>query len=106
MDLKKKQENQVQILKQKQKSDEAAKRLQDEIQSIKAQKVNYHADFSCLLCISTSQVTDITFIFFLSESTGSVATQDQTRGRTIQAVEGLSRKGTAAGTSLLFCSII
>uniref|UniRef100_A0A6N2N993 Kinesin-like protein n=1 Tax=Salix viminalis TaxID=40686 RepID=A0A6N2N993_SALVM len=39
MDLKKKQENQVQILKQKQKSDEAAKRLQDEIQSMKAQKV-------------------------------------------------------------------
>ncbi|KAF9668535.1 hypothetical protein SADUNF_Sadunf14G0013600 [Salix dunnii] len=39
MDLKKKQENQVQLLKQKQKSDEAAKRLQDEIQSIKAQKV-------------------------------------------------------------------
>ncbi|OMO78888.1 hypothetical protein CCACVL1_14044 [Corchorus capsularis] len=39
MDLKKKQENQVQLLKQKQKSDEAAKRLQDEIQFIKAQKV-------------------------------------------------------------------
>ncbi|TYH72036.1 hypothetical protein ES332_D05G226100v1 [Gossypium tomentosum] len=39
LDLKKKQENQVQLLKQKQKSDEAAKRLQDEIQSIKAQKV-------------------------------------------------------------------
>uniref|UniRef100_A0A6N2M046 Kinesin-like protein n=1 Tax=Salix viminalis TaxID=40686 RepID=A0A6N2M046_SALVM len=39
MDLKKKQENQVQILKQKQKSDEAAKRLQDEIQSMKAQKI-------------------------------------------------------------------
>ncbi|VFQ86841.1 unnamed protein product [Cuscuta campestris] len=38
-DLKKKQENQVQLLKQKQKSDEAAKRLVDEIQSIKAQKV-------------------------------------------------------------------
>lgn len=38
-DLKKKQENQVQLLKQKQKSDEAAKRLQDEIQYIKAQKV-------------------------------------------------------------------
>ncbi|KAF8105696.1 hypothetical protein N665_0157s0260 [Sinapis alba] len=38
-DLKKKQENQVQLLKQKQKSDDAAKRLQDEIQSIKAQKV-------------------------------------------------------------------
>ncbi|KAK6939637.1 Kinesin motor domain [Dillenia turbinata] len=39
LDLKKKQENQVQLLKQKQKSDEAAKRLQDEIQCIKAQKV-------------------------------------------------------------------
>ncbi|XVF64103.1 hypothetical protein PTKIN_Ptkin09bG0140600 [Pterospermum kingtungense] len=39
LDLKKKQENQVQLLKQKQKSDEAAKRLQDEIQFIKAQKV-------------------------------------------------------------------
>ena len=38
-DLKKKQENQVQLLRQKQKSDEAAKRLQDEIQFIKAQKV-------------------------------------------------------------------
>ncbi|KAL2318511.1 hypothetical protein Fmac_032387 [Flemingia macrophylla] len=40
LDLKKKQESQVQLLKQKQKSDEAAKRLQDEIQSIKAQKVH------------------------------------------------------------------
>ncbi|PNY10062.1 chromosome-associated kinesin KIF4A-like protein, partial [Trifolium pratense] len=39
LDLKKKQESQVQLMKQKQKSDEAAKRLQDEIQSIKAQKV-------------------------------------------------------------------
>ncbi|KAJ6337806.1 hypothetical protein OIU76_007480 [Salix suchowensis] len=39
LDLKKKEENQVQLLKQKQKSDEATKRLQDEIQSIKAQKV-------------------------------------------------------------------
>lgn len=38
-DLKKKQENQVQLLKQKQKSDEAAKRLQEEIQYIKTQKV-------------------------------------------------------------------
>ncbi|KAG8377564.1 hypothetical protein BUALT_Bualt08G0046200 [Buddleja alternifolia] len=38
-DLKKKQENQVPLLKQKQKSDEAAKKLQDEIQCIKAQKV-------------------------------------------------------------------
>lgn len=39
LDLKKKQENQVQILREKQKSDEAAKRLQAEIQYIKSQKV-------------------------------------------------------------------
>lgn len=38
-DLKKKQESQVQLIKQKQRSDEAAKRLQEEIQYIKAQKV-------------------------------------------------------------------
>ncbi|GAB4862075.1 Kinesin-like protein KIN-4C, variant 3 [Ancistrocladus abbreviatus] len=38
-ELKKKQEAQAQILRQKQKSDEAAKRLQDEIQRIKTQKV-------------------------------------------------------------------
>ena len=42
LDLKKKQESQVQLLKQKQKSDEAAKRLQAEIQYIKAQKVGSH----------------------------------------------------------------
>lgn len=39
LDLKKKQENQVQLLKQKQKSEDAAKRLQEEIQFIKSQKV-------------------------------------------------------------------
>ncbi|KAK1316272.1 Kinesin-like protein FLA10 [Acorus calamus] len=39
LDFKKKQESQVQPLKQKQISDEATKRLQDEIQFIKAQKV-------------------------------------------------------------------
>ncbi|PKU62954.1 kinesin-like protein KIN-4A [Dendrobium catenatum] len=39
MDLKKTQENQVQLVKQKQRSEEAAKKLQEEIQSIKAQKV-------------------------------------------------------------------
>ncbi|XP_073224385.1 kinesin-like protein KIN-4C isoform X2 [Cicer arietinum] len=38
-DLKKKQEAQAQILRQKQNSDEATKQLQDEIQRIKAQKV-------------------------------------------------------------------
>ncbi|RZB69616.1 kinesin-like protein KIN-4C [Glycine soja] len=37
--LKKKQESQAQLLRQKQKSDEAAKRLQDEIQRIKSHKV-------------------------------------------------------------------
>ena len=40
LDLKKKQESQVQLVKEKQKSDDAAKRLQAEIQSIKAQKVS------------------------------------------------------------------
>ncbi|PRQ48038.1 putative plus-end-directed kinesin ATPase [Rosa chinensis] len=39
LDLKKKQENQVQLSREKQKSDEAAKRLQAEIQYIKSQKV-------------------------------------------------------------------
>ncbi|KAF7828694.1 kinesin-like protein KIN-4A isoform X2 [Senna tora] len=39
LDLKKKQENQVQLLKQKEKSEEAAQKLQAEIQYIKAQKV-------------------------------------------------------------------
>ncbi|XP_027354543.1 kinesin-like protein KIN-4C isoform X2 [Abrus precatorius] len=39
-ELKKKQDAQAQLMKQKQKSDEAAKRLQDEIQRIKAQKVH------------------------------------------------------------------
>ncbi|CAA6667527.1 unnamed protein product [Spirodela intermedia] len=39
-ELKKKQDAQSQLLRQKQKSDEAAKRLQEEIQRIKAQKVN------------------------------------------------------------------
>ncbi|WOL17333.1 kinesin-like protein KIN-4A isoform X2 [Canna indica] len=39
LELKKKHDNQVQLLKQKQKSEEAAKKLQEEIQFIKAQKV-------------------------------------------------------------------
>ncbi|KAE8731288.1 P-loop containing nucleoside triphosphate hydrolases superfamily protein isoform 2 [Hibiscus syriacus] len=39
VELKKKQDAQAQLLRQKQKSDEAAKRLQDEIQRIKSQKV-------------------------------------------------------------------
>ncbi|KAL7249255.1 hypothetical protein ACSBR1_011415 [Camellia fascicularis] len=39
LDLKKKQDCQLQLLKQKQRSDEAAKRLPDEIKTIKVQKV-------------------------------------------------------------------
>lgn len=39
-DMKKKQESQVQLVKEKHKSEEAAKRLQAEIQCIKAQKVS------------------------------------------------------------------
>jgi RNA polymerase-interacting CarD/CdnL/TRCF family regulator len=46
-DLKKKQENQVQLLKEKQKSDEAARKLQEEIQFIKSQKVPFPS--SCCL---------------------------------------------------------
>ncbi|MCO5550274.1 hypothetical protein L7F22_003755 [Adiantum nelumboides] len=38
-ELKKKQENQAQLMKQKQRSEEAAKRLQEDIQRIKSQKV-------------------------------------------------------------------
>jgi PleD family two-component response regulator len=38
-ELKKKQENQSQLLRQKQRSDEAARQLQEEIQRIKTQKV-------------------------------------------------------------------
>lgn len=40
-ELKKKQDAQAQLLRQKQKSDEAARRLQDEIQRIKSQKVQF-----------------------------------------------------------------
>ncbi|RWW68236.1 hypothetical protein BHE74_00024256 [Ensete ventricosum] len=40
-ELKKKQDAQAQLLRQKQKSDEAAKRLQEEIQRIKSQKVTF-----------------------------------------------------------------
>lgn len=42
LDLKKKQESHVQLLKQKEKSEEAAKRLQTEIQYIKSQKASFH----------------------------------------------------------------
>jgi hypothetical protein len=64
-------------LKQKQKSDEAAKRLQDEIQSMKAQKVNYLARLHIFLVfysIFLLYVANISFISFSFENTGSVAT--------------------------------
>lgn len=62
LDLKKKQENQVQLLKQKQKSDEATKRLQDEIQSIKAQKVGSQ---SCALVDSDILIIINSFSYVL-----------------------------------------
>lgn len=69
LDLKKKQESQVQLLKQKQKSDEAAKRLQDEIQSIKAQKVKISCNITHLwfftLFTSTVCVTKFLLCFFV-----------------------------------------
>jgi len=40
-ELKKKQDAQAQLLRQKQKSDEAARRLHEEIQRIKTQKVRF-----------------------------------------------------------------
>ncbi|OAY70677.1 Kinesin-like protein BC2, partial [Ananas comosus] len=53
LDLKKKQENQVQLLKEKQRSDEAAKKLQEEIQFIKSQKVDvFHYQLSSLTFIN------------------------------------------------------
>lgn len=73
-ELKKKQDAQAQLLRQKQKSDEAARRLQDEIQRIKTQKVLFvvemhmvmeNDDCVCLLLIQG---------YFI----GSIATQDQT----------------------------
>jgi len=45
-ELKKKQEAQQQLLRQKQKSDEAAKRLQEDIHRIKSQKVFYRPNVS------------------------------------------------------------
>ena len=88
LDLKKKQENQVQLLKQKQKSDEAAKRLQDEIQSIKAQKVGVHSIFN----VETNY--EITFsafaaVIYYFELIGSIATKDKTRSRTISTMESI-----------------
>lgn len=52
-ELKKKQDAQAQLLRQKQKSDEAAKRLQDDIQRIKSQKVRVDVLFSLftLFCV-------------------------------------------------------
>lgn len=70
LDLKKKQESQVQLLKQKQKSDEAAKRLQEEIQFIKAQKVESHLGFDYLYILFPFMFTLCATFFLL----GSIAT--------------------------------
>jgi len=57
--LKKKQEAQAQLLRQKQKSDEASKRLQDEILRIKSHKVQWPAIRTC-----TQFVAEICALFF------------------------------------------
>jgi hypothetical protein len=60
LDLKKKQESHFELLKQKQRSDEAANRLQAEIQYIKAQKVGFHSAFAnFLITLILSYVFDI-----------------------------------------------
>ena len=73
--LNKKQENQVQLLRQKQKIDEAAKRLQNEIQLIKAEKVGEDLGFVTLIYIYT-----IKFGADLVVVVGSTTTQDKTIG--------------------------
>jgi len=52
-ELKKKQDAQAQLLRQKQKSDEAARRLQDEIHRIKTQKVQFDCRGACCSQIDT-----------------------------------------------------
>ena len=54
-ELKKKQENQVKLLRQKQKSDKGVKKLQNEIQFIKAQKVRQDLGFVTLKYIYMSK---------------------------------------------------
>lgn len=93
LELKKKQESQVQLLKEKQKSDEAAKKLQEEIHFIKSQKVAFPlsaclitASFSTsFLCIVNNTSCILMQSFMVS---GSTTTQDQTRSRTVPAMEG------------------
>lgn len=94
-DLKRKQESQVQILKQKQKSDDAAKKLQEEILSIKAQKVGFCNSTVPHLFIS-SKVLSLPILPAV-DGTGSVTTEDKTWSRAIQAMEGFSRKRNDAG---------
>lgn len=92
LDLKKKQENQVQLLKQKQKSDDAARRLQDEIQSIKAQKVYFGLLWKCLHRFFQVMHIDSCLIFSLKVHLfdsfpfaflGSAAAQNETRSWTV-----------------------
>lgn len=66
MDLKKKQESQVQLLKQKQRSEEAAKKLQEEIQYIKAQKVVASAEYMLPLSLSSATFLSVWIFFIVS----------------------------------------
>lgn len=72
-ELKKKQDAQAQLLRQKQKSDEAARRLQDEIQRIKTQKVQFVVE-RCMFMQNDNFICLLIQGYLL----GSIATQDQT----------------------------
>ena len=72
-ELKKKQDAQAQALRQKQKSDEAARRLQDEIQRIKTQKVLFVVKLFMLL-----ENDDCVYLLIQGCFPGAIATQDQT----------------------------
>lgn len=88
-------------MKQKQKSDDEAKKLQDEIQFIKAQKV-YFIQIMCLLYLFIR----VKFGNNLYEVVGSITTQNKARSWTIPTVESISWKRIAAGMylSMLFIS--
>ena len=68
--LKKKQETQQQLLRQKQRSDDAAMRLQGEIQRIKSQKVFLSPNHSKFNLVSSSD------IHFFRHNLGSTSTKD------------------------------
>lgn len=89
-ELKKKQEAQQQLLRQKQKSDEAAKRLQEDIHRIKSQKVFFPPIFSLNAMKISFPFKYITFRYkfskkflFLSTDVGSTSAKDEAGIRAI-----------------------